>query len=240
MHEVIGHGSGKLTDRLKGGAEPFLKEYFSALEEARADLMGLYNIWDPKLKELGLITDQESVARAMYDAAARASLTQLRRIPKGDTIEEDHQRGRALIANFVKDKTGAIEQIDRDGKTYIRVKDYQKMREGVGLLLARADADQGGRRLRRDQNADRQVRRALRSEAARPGGRALQATESAHVLGRRQSELTAAARRQGQRVERPHLVSARRGEAVSPTGDVPRQHVRSRAISFLCRRSRSC
>ena len=136
MHEVIGHGSGKLTDKLKGGAEPFLKEYFSALEEARADLMGLYNVWDPKLKELGLITDQESVARAMYDAAARASLTQLRRIPKGETIEEDHQRGRALVANFVKDKTGAIEQFDRGGKTYIRVTDYQKMREGVGLLLA--------------------------------------------------------------------------------------------------------
>ena len=72
----------------------------------------------------------------MYDAEARASLLQLRRIPKGDTIEEDHQRGRALVANFVKDKTGAIEQFDRGGKTYIRVKDYQKMREGVGMLLA--------------------------------------------------------------------------------------------------------
>ena len=136
MHEVIGHGSGKLTDRLKAGAQPFLKEYFSTLEEARADLMGLFNIWDPKLKELGLVSDQESVARAMYDSAARVSLTQLRRIPKGDTIEEDHQRGRALIANFVKDKTGAIEQFDRNGKTYVRVTDYQKMREGVGMLLA--------------------------------------------------------------------------------------------------------
>jgi dipeptidyl-peptidase III len=136
MHEVIGHGSGKLTDKLKAGAQPFLKEYFSTLEEARADLMGLYNIWDPKLKQLGLLADQESVARAMYDAAARASLTQLRRIPKGDTIEEDHQRGRALVANFIMDKTGAIEQFDRGGKTYLRVKDYQKMRDGVGMLLA--------------------------------------------------------------------------------------------------------
>ena len=88
------------------------------------------------MKELGLVSDQEGVARTMYDGAARVALTQLRRIPKGDTIEEDHQRGRALIANFIKDKTGAIEQFDRDGKTYIRVKDYQKMREGVGLLLA--------------------------------------------------------------------------------------------------------
>ncbi len=136
MHEVIGHGSGKLSDRLQGGAEPYLKEYFSTLEEARADLMGLWNIWDPKLKELGLITDQEEVARAMYDSAARVVLTQLRRIPKGTTIEEDHQRDRALIANYIMDKTGAIEQFKRDGKTYVRVTDYKKMREGVGQLLA--------------------------------------------------------------------------------------------------------
>ena len=136
LHEVIGHGSGKLSDKLKGGAEPFLKEYFSTLEEARADLMGLYNIWDPKLKELGLVSDQESVARTMYDKAVIAALTQLRRIPRGDTIEEDHLRGRALIANFVKDKTGAVEQFDRGGKTYVRVTDYQKMRAGVGTLLA--------------------------------------------------------------------------------------------------------
>ena len=135
MHEVIGHGSGKLSEKVKAGAQPFLKEYFSTLEEARADLMGLHNIWDPKLKELGLVTDQENVARAMYDSAARVALTQLRRIPRGETIEEDHQRARALISNFIKDKTGAIEQFDRGGKTFIRVKDYQKMRQGVGQLL---------------------------------------------------------------------------------------------------------
>jgi dipeptidyl-peptidase-3 len=136
MHEVIGHGSGKLTEKTRAGAQPFLKEYYSTLEEARADLMALYNVWDPKLKELGLITNQDGVARAMYDSSARVMLTQLRRIPKGDTIEEDHQRGRALIANFVRDKTGAIEQVDRGGKTYVRVTDYQKMRQGVGQLLA--------------------------------------------------------------------------------------------------------
>jgi dipeptidyl-peptidase-3 len=135
MHEVIGHGSGKLSDRVRTGAEPYLKEYFSTLEEARADLMGLWNIWDPKLKELGLVTEQDGVARAMYDNAARVALTQLRRIQRGTTIEEDHARDRALISNFIKDKTGAIEQIERDGKTYIRVTDYPKMREGVGMLL---------------------------------------------------------------------------------------------------------
>jgi dipeptidyl-peptidase-3 len=135
LHEVIGHGSGKLSERLKGGAEPYLKEYFSTLEEARADLMALWNVWDPELKKLGLVSDQENVARAMYDNAARVSLTQLRRIARGDTIEEDHARDRALIANYIKDKTGGIEQITRDGKTFIRVKDYQKMREGAGMLL---------------------------------------------------------------------------------------------------------
>jgi dipeptidyl-peptidase III len=135
MHEVIGHGSGKLSERVSGGAAPFLKEYYSTLEEARADLMGLWNIWDPELKKLGLVTDQEQVGRAMYDSSARVAITQLRRILKGDAISEDHARGRALTANYIRDKTGAIEQIQRGGKTYMRVKDYAKMREGVGMLL---------------------------------------------------------------------------------------------------------
>jgi dipeptidyl-peptidase-3 len=137
LHEVIGHGSGKLSERLSGGAQPFLKEYFSTLEEARADLMALWNVWDPKLKELGLISNQEEVAQAMYDNAALVALTQLRRIPQGDTIEEDHERDRQLIAHYIADRVpGSIEQFTRDGKTYVRVADYQKMRQGVGMLLA--------------------------------------------------------------------------------------------------------
>ena len=136
MHEVIGHGSGKLSDRVQGAPAKFLKEYYSTLEEARADLMGLWNISDPKLKELGLVKDQDEVAKAMYDNAARAPLTQLRRIPKGTTIEEDHQRDRQLIAQYIKDKTGAIEYLERNGQTYVRVTDYKKMRDGVGMLLA--------------------------------------------------------------------------------------------------------
>jgi dipeptidyl-peptidase-3 len=136
MHEVIGHGSGKLTDRVQGAPAKFLKEYYSTLEEARADLMGLWNISDPKLKELGLVKDQDEVAKAMYDNAARAALTQLRRIPKGSTIEEDHQRGRQLIAHYISDKTGSIHYGQKDGKTYIRVTDYDGMKEGVGRLLA--------------------------------------------------------------------------------------------------------
>jgi dipeptidyl-peptidase-3 len=137
MHEVIGHGSGKLSDRVSGGAQRFLKEYFSTLEEGRADLMALWNVWDPKLKELSLISNQEEVAKAMYDNAALVALNQLRRIQHGETIEEDHQRDRQLVAHYIAEKVpGSIEQFTRDGKTYVRVADYQKMRQGVGMLLA--------------------------------------------------------------------------------------------------------
>ena len=136
LHEVIGHGSGKLSERMKGGSEPYLKEYYSTMEEARADLSALWNVWDPKLKQLGLIEgDQDEVAKSMYDSAALVVLLQLRRIPHGDTIEEDHQRDRALIANYIMDKTGGIRMFERDGKEYVEVADYQKMKQGVGMLL---------------------------------------------------------------------------------------------------------
>lgn len=136
LHEIIGHGSGKLNPKLTHDPAYYLKEYYSTLEEARADLMGLWNVWDPKLKELGLVTDQENVAKAMYYNAARVALTQLRRIPKGDTIEEDHARDRQLIVNYIIDKSGGITRETRNGKAYIAVTDFAKMRKGVGMLLA--------------------------------------------------------------------------------------------------------
>jgi dipeptidyl-peptidase-3 len=135
MHEVIGHGSGKLNPKLTNVASFYLKEYFSTLEEARADLMALWNVFDPKLKELGIVLSDD-LGRVMYNNAARNILTQLRRIPSGDTIEEDHQRNRQLIVNYIMDKTGAIAYEHKNGKTYVVVKDYRKMRAGVGELLA--------------------------------------------------------------------------------------------------------
>ncbi|PWU11563.1 MAG: peptidase M49 [Terriglobia bacterium] len=135
LHEIIGHGSGKLNPKFQGGTESILKEYFSAMEEARADLMALWNISDPKLRELGLVSSPD-VAKAMYQRSVRVALTQLQRIPKGDTIEEDHQRNRQLIVNYIMDRTGAIQKTQRNGKTYLLLKDFDKMHQGVGMLLA--------------------------------------------------------------------------------------------------------
>ncbi len=137
LHEIVGHGSGKVNPKLTQDPSTYLKEYYSTLEEARADLMGLWNVWDPHLKELGVVSNTEGVAKAMYYGAARAPLVQLSSNRKGDTLEEDHQRDRQMIVEYIMDKVpGAIERVQKDGKTYMHIADFQKMRQGVGMLLA--------------------------------------------------------------------------------------------------------
>jgi dipeptidyl-peptidase-3 len=137
MHEVIGHASGRQAE---GVAQPkdFLKEEFSALEEGRADLIGLYFIADPKLVELNIIpaADHEAIYRAEYEAYTRNAVVQLRRIREGTQIEEDHMRNRQMIVHWLMANTKAIERRERDGKTYLVMVDPQAFREGVGRLLA--------------------------------------------------------------------------------------------------------
>jgi dipeptidyl-peptidase-3 len=138
MHEVIGHASGRVSDALKGTPQAALKEQFSALEEGRADLVGLYFIADPKLAELGIVpaADQEAIVRAQYEAFARTAIVQLRRIRQGTQIEEDHMRNRQMIVRWLMANTAAIEERTRDGKTYLVVVDPKAFRDGCGRLLA--------------------------------------------------------------------------------------------------------
>jgi dipeptidyl-peptidase-3 len=138
MHEVIGHASGKVEERLKGNPQAALKEQFSALEEARADLVALYFLPDAKLVEIGLVpqADQADIVRAEYEGYTRNALVQLRRVRQGTQIEEDHMRNRQMIVAWLMANTRAIDVRTRDGKTYYVMTDPAAFREGVGRLLA--------------------------------------------------------------------------------------------------------
>jgi dipeptidyl-peptidase-3 len=138
MHEVIGHASGKVEERLNGNPQAALKEQFSALEEARADLVALYFLPDPKLVEIGLLNeaDHDDVVRAEYEAYTRNALVQLRRVRQGTQIEEDHMRNRQMIVAWLMANTKAIDVRTRDGKTYYAMTDPVAYRAGVGRLLA--------------------------------------------------------------------------------------------------------
>jgi dipeptidyl-peptidase-3 len=138
MHEVIGHASGRQAEGQTASPQQLLKEHFSALEEGRADLVGLYFIADPRVVELGIVpaADHDAVVRAEYEAYTRNALVQLRRVREGTQIEEDHMRNRQMIVRWLMANTKAIEQRTRDGKTYLVMVDPQAFREGVGRLLA--------------------------------------------------------------------------------------------------------
>lgn len=137
LHEVVGHASGQLEEGVATPKET-LKNYASPLEEARADLVALYYIMDPKLEELGLVPSDE-VGKAEYDSYLKNGyMLQLRRIEPGNQIEQAHMRDRQMIARWTIERgteNGAIEIVKRDGKTYIDIKDYAKVRALFGELL---------------------------------------------------------------------------------------------------------
>ncbi|TXD82023.1 dihydrofolate reductase [Subsaximicrobium wynnwilliamsii] len=138
LHEVIGHASGQLNPGV-GETKETLKSYASTLEEGRADLVGLYYLYSPKLQELGLVDDWKSVGKAAYDGYIRNGLmTQLIRLKIGDNIEEAHMRNRQWVAAWAYEKgmkDNVIEKITRDGKTYFNINDYEKLHAIFGELL---------------------------------------------------------------------------------------------------------
>lgn len=136
LHECLGHGSGKL---LPGTDPDTLKAYGSTIEEARADLFGLYYVADPKLVELGLTPDAEAYKSQYYTYMMNGLMTQLVRIKPGNTIEEAHMRNRALIARWAyehgKDRK-VVELVKKKGKTFVKINDYAELRNLFGKLLA--------------------------------------------------------------------------------------------------------
>ena len=136
LHECLGHGSGKL---LPGVDPDALKAYGSTIEEARADLFGLYYVADPKLVELGLTLSTDAYKAQYYTYLMNGLMTQLVRIEPGNNVEEAHMRNRQLIARWVYEKGAAekvVELVKKDGKTYVVINDYEKVRELFGELLA--------------------------------------------------------------------------------------------------------
>jgi len=136
LHECLGHGSGQMLYGIEEGA---LKNYHSVIEEARADLFSLYYIGDPKMVELGLLPDTAAYKACYYKYIVNGKMLQTNRIKLGDNFTEAHMQNRALITNWCidNDYDGEIFEVEtRDGKTYIRIKDYEKLRKLFGKLLA--------------------------------------------------------------------------------------------------------
>ena len=135
LHECVGHGSGKL---MPGVTKDALKEHASTIEEARADLFGLYFLGDPKLVELGLLPSADAYKAGYYQQQMNGLMTQLVRIEPGKDIEEAHMRNRQLIANWVYDHATnkEVEIVERDGKHYLQINDYEGLRRLYGELLA--------------------------------------------------------------------------------------------------------
>jgi dipeptidyl-peptidase-3 len=138
IHEVLGHGSGRMADHITLTPQDLLKEQYSALEETRADLVALYFVADPYLATLGLVPpdEQQAVVQTEYEAYARNALVQLRRVRIGAQLEEDHMRNRQAIVHWLLANTRAIDVRTRNDKTYFVVIDTDAFHTGVARLLA--------------------------------------------------------------------------------------------------------
>ncbi len=137
IHEVLGHGSGRMAEGMAAQPQELLKEQYSALEETRADLVALYFCADPMLAELDIVPAEHhaEIIRAEYEAFARTSLVQLRRVREGTQLEEDHMRNRQAIVHWLLANTDAISVRVRDGKTYHVLESVERFRQGVGEML---------------------------------------------------------------------------------------------------------
>jgi len=141
MHEILGHAAGKVDDALKGDPQSRLREQYATLEEARAELVALHHIFDPRLEAIGAVTSP-LVAEAAYRDYVVHDLAMLRRVREGDVLEDDHMRATHLIVSWLAGE-GALQVVRRDGKSYLRVVDIGAMRQGVARLLAEVQRIKG-------------------------------------------------------------------------------------------------
>jgi dipeptidyl-peptidase-3 len=145
MHEVIGHGSGRMAPGVTEPPHRLLGELYSSVEEARADLVALYFLRDSKLVELGIVAaaDHDEIVATEYEHYVRNALVQLRRVREGTQLEEDHMRNRQMIVHWLRAHTTAVDVRRRDGNTYFVMADAVAFRDGVGRLLAEVQRIKG-------------------------------------------------------------------------------------------------